>query len=74
MLSKSKSPNPLKSWQVDRDRIKYLGKDLQRRDCILLNPNGMIWTADARGGVVTRNVCNFAHIPKRLFFYSSECV
>ena len=44
--------NPLKGWQVDRSQIRFLGKDLQRPECILAEPDGTIWTADARGGVV----------------------
>ncbi len=44
--------NPLKDWQVDRSTIQTIGRDLQRPECILAEPNGTIWTADARGGVV----------------------
>ncbi len=44
--------NPLKNWQVNRSSIQYLGQDLQRPECILAEPDGTIWTADARGGVV----------------------
>lgn len=44
--------NPLKGWQVDRSSIRFLGQDLQRPECILAEPDGTIWTADARGGVV----------------------
>ncbi|MEI7584343.1 SMP-30/gluconolactonase/LRE family protein [Runella sp.] len=44
--------NPLKNWRVNREEIQYLGHDLQRPECILTEPNGTVWTADARGGVV----------------------
>jgi sugar lactone lactonase YvrE len=52
MLIPQKNKNPLKGWQVNRADIKYLGQDLQRPECILTEPDGTIWTADARGGVV----------------------
>jgi gluconolactonase len=48
--------NPLKNWQVDRSSIAFLGTDLQRPECILAEPDGTIWTADARGGVVKLSV------------------
>ena len=51
MLIKEKTINPLKGWQVNPDEIKYLGKDLQRPECILTEKDGTIWAADARGGV-----------------------
>lgn len=47
--------NPLKNWQVNREEIQYLGHDLQRPECILTEPNGAVWAADARGGVVKLN-------------------
>lgn len=55
MLIKSNTQNPLKNWQVNREEIQFLGKDLQRPECILTEPNGTVWTADARGGVVKLN-------------------
>jgi sugar lactone lactonase YvrE len=39
-------------FQVDRSEIKYIGRDLQRPECILAEPDGTLWSADARGGVV----------------------
>ncbi len=42
--------NPLTGWQVDRASIQFIGKDLQRPECLLAEPDGGIWTADARGG------------------------
>lgn len=41
--------NPLIGWQVDRSQISTLGVDLQRPECILAEPDGTLWTADARG-------------------------
>lgn len=48
----NKAPNPLIGWQVDRTQIRHVGHDLQRPECILAEPDGSLWTADARGGVV----------------------
>ena len=44
--------NPLIGWQVDRSAIEMVGHDLQRPECILAEPDGSLWTADARGGVM----------------------
>lgn len=44
--------NPLKGWQVDRDSIGFIGHDLQRPECIIAQPDGSLWAADARGGVM----------------------
>ncbi|MDX2072223.1 MAG: SMP-30/gluconolactonase/LRE family protein [Haliscomenobacter sp.] len=55
MLIQNKPPNPLKDWQVQRENIRYLGQDLQRPECILTEPNGTVWSADARGGVMQLN-------------------
>ena len=44
--------NPLTGWKLDRARIKTIGKDLKRPECILAEPNGDLWAADARGGVM----------------------
>lgn len=43
--------NPLIGWQVDPASIDYIGDDLQRPECILAEPNGDLWAADARGGL-----------------------
>lgn len=45
----SKLNNPLRGWQVDRTKLRFHGQDLQRPECILAEPDGTIWTADARG-------------------------
>ncbi|MFZ0449411.1 MAG: SMP-30/gluconolactonase/LRE family protein [Desulfatiglandaceae bacterium] len=44
--------NPIIGFQVNPEDIKYIGKDLQRPECILAEPDGTLWSADARGGVV----------------------
>ncbi|WP_321787407.1 SMP-30/gluconolactonase/LRE family protein [Paraburkholderia sp. J94] len=46
------SHNPLHGWQVSRNDIQWMGKDLLRPECILAEPDGTLWTADARGGVM----------------------
>jgi sugar lactone lactonase YvrE len=46
------STNPLRGWQVDRNTIRTIGTDLKRPECILAEPDGTLWAADARGGVV----------------------
>ncbi len=46
------SRNPLDGFTVDRASIRYIGQDLQRPECILAEPNGDLWAADARGGVM----------------------
>ena len=43
--------NPLASFTVDRAAIRTIGHDLQRPECILAEPDGSLWAADARGGV-----------------------
>jgi gluconolactonase len=44
--------NPLRDFEIDKDAIRYVGRDLQRPECILAEPDGTLWSADARGGVV----------------------
>ena len=44
--------NPLAGFRVDRASIQYVGHDLQRPECILAEPDGTLWSADARGGVM----------------------
>lgn len=45
-------PNPILDFGIDRQAIRYIGRDLQRPECILAEPDGTLWAADARGGVV----------------------
>ena len=42
----------LRDLQIDPNEIEYLGKNLQRPECILAQRDGTLWSADARGGVV----------------------
>ena len=44
--------NPIDGFTVERSAIRYLGADLQRPECILAEPDGTLWSADARGGVM----------------------
>jgi gluconolactonase len=47
-----KKTNPLYGFQIDPDHIEFVGENLQRPECILAEPDGSLWSADARGGVV----------------------
>ena len=44
--------NPVLDFGVDRSALNYIGDGLQRPECILAEPDGTLWVADARGGVV----------------------
>lgn len=46
------TPNPLRGFTVDRKSLRYVGKDLQRPECILAERDGSLWVADSRGGVM----------------------
>lgn len=46
------SINPLDGFTVDRAQIQAIGQELQRPECILAEPDGTLWSADARGGVM----------------------
>ena len=46
------SRNPIDGFTVDRSSIRYVGEGLNRPECILAEPDGSLWSADARGGVV----------------------
>jgi sugar lactone lactonase YvrE len=45
-------PNPIRDFGIDSNSLGYVGEDLQRPECILAEPDGTLWSADARGGVV----------------------
>lgn len=45
-------PNPIDGFEVDPAAVSYVGHDLQRPECILAEPDGSLWSADARGGVM----------------------
>jgi gluconolactonase len=51
-MQKATEPNPILDFAVDRGSVRYIGTDLQRPECILAEPDGTLWSADARGGVV----------------------
>ena len=40
--------NPIIGFRVDPADIQYIGQDLQRPECILAEPDGTLWSADAR--------------------------
>ncbi|MEZ5284899.1 MAG: SMP-30/gluconolactonase/LRE family protein [Vicinamibacterales bacterium] len=44
--------NPILDFGIDVETLDYVGHDLQRPECILAEPDGTLWSADARGGVV----------------------
>ena len=44
--------NPILDFEIDKSAITFIGHDLQRPECILAEPDGTLWSADARGGVV----------------------
>jgi gluconolactonase len=44
--------NPILDFEIDKSKIAYVGHDLQRPECILAEPDGTLWAADARGGVM----------------------
>jgi gluconolactonase len=44
--------NPVLDFGLDLSTIEYAGSGLQRPECILAEKNGILWSADARGGVV----------------------
>ena len=43
--------NPLYGFEIDKSKLSYAGQGLQRPECILAEPDGSLWAADARGGV-----------------------
>ena len=44
--------NPILDFGIDTSTLGYVGEGLQRPECILAEPDGTLWSADARGGVV----------------------
>jgi len=44
--------NPILDFGIDKSTLQYVGHDLQRPECILAEPDGTLWSADARGGVM----------------------
>lgn len=47
-----KKNNPLYGFEIDPSSVRFIGEKLQRPECILAEPDGSLWAADARGGVV----------------------
>jgi len=47
-----KTTNPLYGFELDPGKARFMGEELQRPECILAEPDGSLWAADARGGVV----------------------
>ena len=45
-------PASILDFEIDRAALRYAGAGLQRPECILAEPDGSLWIADARGGVV----------------------
>lgn len=43
---------PFPDFEIDKASLQYAGEGLQRPECILAEPDGSLWAADARGGVV----------------------
>jgi gluconolactonase len=44
--------NPIDNFTVPAADLRYVGEGLQRPECVLAEPDGSLWSADARGGVV----------------------
>ncbi|HHS82406.1 MAG TPA: SMP-30/gluconolactonase/LRE family protein [Devosia sp.] len=44
--------NPLAGFELSASDLHHVGHDLQRPECILAEPDGSLWAADARGGVM----------------------
>jgi sugar lactone lactonase YvrE len=47
--------NPVLDFEIDKSSLQWIGHGLQRPECILAEPDGTLWSADARGGVVKLN-------------------
>jgi len=52
LVRTGRGPNPLKGFQVDPSTVRFVGRELQRPECILAERDGTLWAADARGGVM----------------------
>ena len=51
MRADTLTDNPVLNFGIDKSSIQYIGSGLQRPECILAEPDGTLWAADARGGV-----------------------
>jgi gluconolactonase len=45
-------PSSIRDFEIDKAKLQYVGSGLQRPECILAEPDGSLWIADARGGVI----------------------
>ncbi len=45
-------PFSILDFELQPSSLRYVGSGLQRPECILAEPDGSLWAADARGGVV----------------------
>lgn len=52
LIRQSQGRNPLRDFVFDRESVRFVGRELQRPECILAERDGTLWSADARGGVV----------------------
>nr|WP_087573087.1 SMP-30/gluconolactonase/LRE family protein [Sphingomonas sp. CDS-1] len=52
LILQGRGPNPLKGFRVEDQMLRFIGRDLQRPECILADREGTLWSADARGGVM----------------------
>jgi sugar lactone lactonase YvrE len=50
-----KKDNPIRNFTLNPEEARFIGNDLQRPECILAEPDGTLWAADARGGVCRIN-------------------
>ena len=41
----------IKDFRLDLSELTFTGHDLVRPECVLAQPNGMLWTSDGRGGI-----------------------
>ena len=57
LLEAKLKTNPLRDWKVDRRQVTQVGSDLKRPECVLAEPAGDLWVADARGGVMRARAC-----------------
>jgi gluconolactonase len=55
VIRRARPRNPLRGWRLDPAGIRTIGRDLQRPEGILAEPDGTLWAADARGGVMRIN-------------------
>src|SRR5262245_24414543 len=44
--------DPVLDFGIDKSSLQYVGRELKRPECILAEPDGTLWSADARGGVM----------------------